>query len=129
MTRRRPVWDDSRGGVPFTEGDEMEVLLVILGLILVVEVAVSTVVLVMAIHDAGRRVDILAEETRNLRLKSRARVTTASIQSGPLSEEAELRRVGRHSTGRRKVVGGDPDSEQRQNLERQGGGGDADADD
>lgn len=63
-------------------------------------------------------VDKNTAETRELRLKSRARVAQAGVQSGPRSQEQEMKRLSRASAGRRIVVGGDDDSEQKQNLMR-----------
>jgi hypothetical protein len=61
-------------------------------------------------------------ETKSLRLKSRARIATASVQSGAVSEEQQLRRLGRASQARRIVVGGDDDSQLNQELNQQLGG-------
>lgn len=57
-----------------------------------------------------------AHEVRELRLTSRARVSKASMQSGEVSHEQKLVRLGRASTGRRIVVGGDDDSQLNKNL-------------
>lgn len=44
------------------------------------------------------------------------RQSVVSVQSGPVTQEQQLARLGRHSVGRRVVVGGDEDSQLHQNL-------------
>lgn len=58
------------------------------------------------------------EELRNLRLKSRVRINTASMQSGAKTDEQALARMGRATFGKRVVVGGDQDSELHTGLSR-----------
>jgi hypothetical protein len=60
----------------------------------------------------------LTTEVRELRLTSRTRVATASMRSGAATEEHELRRLGRASSARRIVVGGDDDSQLNKELDR-----------
>ena len=58
-------------------------------------------------------------ELRELRLHYRTRIAQASVQSGAVSDEQKLERLGRASAARRVVVGGDDASVQKQNLIRQ----------
>lgn len=63
--------------------------------------------------------DRLTSEVRELRLTSRTRVSQALVRTGPVSEEAQLTRLGHASAARRVVVGGDDESPQKQRLVRQ----------
>lgn len=58
----------------------------------------------------------VVEELRQLRLSSRARVKTMSVQSGARTEEQELVRMGRATRAKRVVFGGDPEAPQFTNL-------------
>lgn len=53
---------------------------------------------------------------RQFQVNPRTRISTTSVQSGPVSPEQEGARLGRASRARRVVVGGDPDSEQYDRL-------------
>lgn len=87
--------------------------------ILVILLSLSVAVVVRAIDNVVTSIDLQTEEIRSLRLQSRARVAQASVQSGEVSEEQRLMRLGRASESRRVVVGGDDDSTQKQALVRQ----------
>lgn len=50
-------------------------------------------------------------QVASLQLNPRTRISTASMQSGAVTQEQSLERLGRASAARRIVVGGDPDSE------------------
>lgn len=56
------------------------------------------------------------EETRDLRLTARTRVSRAAVQSGVAEPERELSRLGRASAARRVVFGGDGDSDLNRTL-------------
>lgn len=56
------------------------------------------------------------DEVRDLRLKARTRISEYGVQSGEVSHEQHMKRLGRASFGRRVVVGGDDDSQQKQDL-------------
>lgn len=53
-----------------------------------------------------------------VRLATRTRQSKISVQSGPVTEEQKLKRLGRATVARRVVVGGDADSELHTNLSR-----------
>lgn len=77
------------------------------------------VLLALSVHLTIRQtkaLEALADETRELRLTSRAKVSTAAVRNQPMSEEQKLVRLGRSSRAKRVVVGGDPDSELHTNL-------------
>jgi hypothetical protein len=50
------------------------------------------------------------DSTENLRLTSRTRINEASIQSGPVTLEQQMTRLGRASVGRRVVYGGEAEA-------------------
>lgn len=91
---------------------------ILLSLILMALVAIVLLLvrLIGRVDEVDRHAQLTWEEVRNLRLKSRARVSEYGVQSGEVTQEQQLRRLGRSSFGRRIVVGGDDDSEQKQNL-------------
>lgn len=60
----------------------------------------------------------LREAVDGLRLKSRARVSTAGVRNTPVSDEAVLARLGRASRAKRVVVGGEEGSPLHTNLSR-----------
>lgn len=55
-------------------------------------------------------------EVMEVKLHTRTRQNKVSVQSGPKSQEQLLSKLGRASSARRVVVGGDPDSELNQNI-------------
>lgn len=61
----------------------------------------------------------VANELTELRLTARTRIRDYGVQSGEVSQEQQLERLGRASAARRVVVGGDDDSPQKQALVRQ----------
>lgn len=88
---------------------------VLLALILFTLVA-CTLFLGAVLRNLGHRIEYNSEELRSLRLRSRARIRDASMQSGPVTKEQELIRAGRAAQGKRVVFGGEPDSEQSRRL-------------
>lgn len=84
--------------------------------ILIVQLIVVAVVLSVLVLRLSKDVRDNTAETRELRLMSRTRISTISTQSGATTEEQILRRLGRASTGRRIVVGGDRDSQLHKDL-------------
>ena len=58
------------------------------------------------------------DQLTSLSLNPRTRIGQATMQSGAVSEEQKLERLGRASVARRVVVGGDDDSRQKQDLMR-----------
>lgn len=77
---------------------------------------VAIVVLIIEVRHNKRAREELIHEIQELRLKSRARVGQTGIQSGAVTQEQKLRRLGRASVGRRIVVGGDDDSQLKKDL-------------
>jgi hypothetical protein len=61
----------------------------------------------------------LTSEVRELRLRSRTRITQAAVRTGPITEEAQLTRLGHASAARRVVVGGEDEAPQKQRLIKQ----------
>jgi hypothetical protein len=55
-------------------------------------------------------------EVMGIKRQTFPRISRASMQSGKVSEEQHLARLGRASAARRVVVGGDADSQQYKNL-------------
>ena len=55
---------------------------------------------------------------KEVRLATRTRQSTASMQSGAITQEQKLKRLGRATVAKRVVVGGDEDSELHTNLSR-----------
>jgi hypothetical protein len=55
-------------------------------------------------------------DVSTVRLKLSTRVSRVSMQSGAVSDEQQLQRLGRASVGRRIVVGGDDDSQLNRDL-------------
>ena len=80
---------------------------------------VATVLLLRELKRLSSAVADNTAETRELRLTARTRVRTASVQSGPVTQEQSLVRLGRASAARRVIVGGDDDSQQKQDLQKQ----------
>lgn len=75
----------------------------------------------LQVRKLRRSIEVNTEETRQLRLNSRSRITTAAVRTGADGEEQHLRqmrRLGRATRAKRIVVGGDPDSEQYAALNR-----------
>lgn len=64
-----------------------------------------------------RQMSKLERSMDNLRLRSRTRIRSVGIFD-KTDEEAQLRRLGRSSRNKRMVVGGEVDSQLRQDLER-----------
>jgi hypothetical protein len=60
----------------------------------------------------------LLRDIKKLQLNPRTRISTIEVQSGPVDEIQEGRRVARASVAKRVVVGGDSDSELNENLSR-----------
>lgn len=52
-------------------------------------------------------------------LNPRTRISTIGVQSGPITDDQTAARVGRATSSRRVIVGGDPESELSQSLGRQ----------
>lgn len=61
---------------------------------------------------------VLTQSVDHLRLTSRARISTTSMQSGEVTDEQKLTRMGRSTYGKRVVVGGDEESPLHTNLSR-----------
>jgi hypothetical protein len=77
---------------------------------------VGLYVLIRVLHRSNvRAMGSLEREVRDLRLVSRTRISTGSHES---DEERELVRLGRASTGKRMVFGGEEDSDLHQRLTR-----------
>ena len=100
----------------------MEKVATILVVVLLVLILLVLLALISRIDDLVRATRRNTSEVRKLRLKSRARVRQASVQSGPVSHEQQMERLGRASVGRRVVVGGDDDARQKKMLMDQVGG-------
>jgi hypothetical protein len=82
---------------------------------------VGLYVLIRVLHRSNvRAMGSLEREVRDLRLVSRTRISTASVRTGSheSDEERELVRLGRASTGKRMVFGGEEDSDLHQRLTR-----------
>lgn len=60
----------------------------------------------------------LLRDIRQFQINPRTRMSTVQMRSGPVTEEKQVERLGRASTARRVVVGGDPDSQLHGNLSR-----------
>ena len=75
----------------------------------------------LGVEIRGLRLEVLShtEATEKLRLDSRARVRTLSVQSGPVTDDQRLRRLGRSTRAKRVVVGGEVDSPLHTNLSKQ----------
>lgn len=64
--------------------------------------------------DMNKKIDKLLA----LSLNPRTRIGQASMQSGAITEEQELKRLGRTSQAKRVVVGGDDESPMKQAMAR-----------
>jgi hypothetical protein len=93
------------------------ILLLLASLLVVLIVGFWT--LTAGVRKLNASVTAGCEELRSLRLKSRARVATARFDGD--SELAVLRRLGRESTAKRVVFGGEDESEQKKGLRRRWG--------
>lgn len=81
--------------------------------VVVILAAVAICVVGKRVADSNRAV---VKELRELRLTSRAKVSTMKARSGPLSEEQKLIRHGRATRSKLVVFGGDPLAPQHTNL-------------
>ena len=88
----------------------------ILVVILLMQLVLVLVVACFLLRGIRRDIQANTSATDQLRLDSRTRISQVSVRSGAVTEEQQLRRLGRASVGRRIVVGGDRDSQQYQNL-------------
>lgn len=84
--------------------------------ILLVQLIVVLAVAVFYLRRLITTIGVNTEEVRTLRLDSRTRISEYSVRSGAVTEEQQLRRLGRASVGRRVVVGGDPNSQLTKDL-------------
>jgi len=84
--------------------------------ILLVQLIVVLAVAVFYLRRLIMTIGVNTEEVRTLRLDSRTRISEYSVRSGAVTEEQQLRRLGRASVGRRVVVGGDPNSQLTKDL-------------
>lgn len=91
-------------------------------LVIAVGVWLIVILLVLTVSKLGELVlaqQDTATEIRELRLKARTRIAQADMTASPLSEEAQLARMGRSTRAKRVVVGGDEASELHTALTRQ----------
>lgn len=86
--------------------------------LLALSIWVGSVVVSRAIRDGVKATRQNTDEVQDLRLTSRARISTAVMRSGEVSEERKLTRLGRASKARRVVIGGDDDSQLSSDLRR-----------
>lgn len=64
-----------------------------------------------------QRENIKLEKIKDLQLNPRTRIGgPIAVQSGPVTQEQQLKKLGRASAARRVVVGGDPDSQLNHDL-------------
>ena len=77
-----------------------------------------TGLIVRALRSLEVAVQDVRDSVDNLRLNSRARVSTASVRNGSLTDEAALMRLGRATRARRVVVGGEEGSPLHTHLSR-----------
>jgi hypothetical protein len=77
---------------------------------------VMLVVLGVEFRNLTQELAAVSHEVRNLRLASRTRVRPAAVQSGPVTNEQVMARLGRSTMSRRIVVGGDAESPLNTNL-------------
>jgi hypothetical protein len=92
-----------------------------LAVTLILGIAILALLSVIAVR-LDRLGDVLeanTQEVRELRLTSRTRIRDYSVQSGEVSAEQSLTRLGRASAAQRVVFGGDDDSDLHQDLVRQ----------
>lgn len=87
-------------------------------LMTLVGLLVVSVLILVQLMEIARNTRGLGQEIKELRLTSRTRVRQAGVQSGPVSDEQVLSRLGRVSVGRRVVVGGEDGSEQKTKMKR-----------
>lgn len=84
--------------------------------ILISLVLVVCVGILLRLGDLVKATKDNTHEVEELRLTSRARISRVGIQSGAVTQEQKLQRLGRASIGRRIVVGGDDDSQLNHDL-------------
>lgn len=76
----------------------------------------AATLIVVQLERTRRAVLSLRESVDELRLKSRARVATATMRGTATDELRSLVRLGRASRGKRRVVGGDENAELNRRL-------------
>lgn len=96
----------------------MDTMLLALVALQVIVWIVGLTLLIRALRLVNQAAVSLEHEVRELRVTSRARVGSFKVQSGARSEERSLQRLGRASSGKRIVVGGEDDSPLNQKLTR-----------
>lgn len=93
-------------------------------MLLVVSLGFISVCLILlyrnhAMDEVKAQTTEVLREVKALKLQNRTRIRQASTRTGAVTEEQQLRRLGRASAARRVVVGGDGDSDLNKALERQ----------
>lgn len=91
---------------------------VVLGAILILLSLVAVMVGIVRVREDIQAQNEKIDKLTSLSLNPRTRIAQATMQSGAVTEEQKLQRLGRASVARRVVVGGDDDSVQKQNLQR-----------
>lgn len=91
---------------------------VVLGAILILLSLVAVMIGIVRVREDIQAQNEKIDELKSLSLNPRTRIGQATMQSGAVTEEQTLQKLGRASVARRVVVGGEDGSVQKQNLQR-----------